>query len=390
MKILLLTKSITTLGGVQRVVCTLCSSFAKEHDVTILSDDRVDKVSRYDVVNVKRVDINDVSKGFYNYSFLKKVIKKLNRSIGFLNFNILNKININLHYKKSNIVNLINYINVNEYDVVIGAQGDMAMYVALIKSSVTSKCIGWNHSPFDCYYNLRSRYYYGQSKIFMKYMRQLDELVVLSKYDYECFKTKWDIETNVITNIKSFTSEEKSDLSKKNFIAIGRFTYAKGFDILIEAFNLFYADNNSYRLTLIGDGEEIDEYNELIAKYNLGEQITIVNNVYDVKPYILNSCCLLMPSRWEGLGLVMLEAFEMGVPVIAFDLDTIKEHLINNYNGVKCGEINVDNFYNGMKRYLTLNKNMLQQNCIESSKLFSEDVILNKWENMINGIDKPF
>ncbi len=390
MKILFLTKSITTFGGVQRVVSSLANGLAKENDVTIISNDSISIDSRYNLCNVKRENLNNVSPRFYEYHFIEKVVKKINRHIGFLNHKFLLEFNKRLHYKTSNINNLIKYINENEFDVVIGAQGDMAMYVALIKDDIKSKTIGWNHSMFECYYRLRGNYYYGQEKLFVRYMNNLDELVVLSEYDKQCFKEEWNLDVSVITNIKSFVSNEKSDLSRKNFIAIGRFIYAKGFDLLIEAFNKFYLENNEYRLTIIGEGELYDSYVNLIEKYNLQNRITIIRNIYDVKTYLLNSCCLIMPSRWEGLGMVMVEAFEVGIPVIAFDLKTINGILINNYNGVKCCDISIDSLYNGMMYYTTLNKYELQKNAINTAKLFNEEIIVEKWREKLNGIDKPF
>ncbi len=333
---------------------------------------------------VNREDINNISHNFFKFSFFKRVIKKINRSTRFLNNNYLFNLNRNLHYKKRNIDNLINYVNNESFDIVVGAQGDMAMYLALIKDSISAKAIGWNHSMFDCYYYLKGKYYYGESYLFKKYLVKLDEVVVLSNYDKECFKSNWNMNVSVIPNIKSFSSSVKSSLTKKNFLAVGRFTHAKGFDILIEAFNIFKKNNNGYRLTIIGEGELEVLYYNLIKKYNLEDSVFILNGITNIKPYLLNSCALIMPSRWEGLGMVMVESFEMGVPVIAFDLPSIKDYLINNYNGLKCSENTKEDLARVMKNYKEINNLEMQKNVIKSVEIFNEDNVVEQWSLLFN------
>lgn len=379
-----MTKSITSLGGVQRVVIQLANSLSKYHDVTILSDDNSNKIPIFDISsNVQRENVNNVNDNFFNFNLISKVIKKINRNIGILNNKFFRIINENLHYKKNNRNKLINYINENSFDIVIGAQGDISMYLALISSKINAKTIGWNHSTFNSYYYLKGFYYYGQSYLFKINLKKLDEIVVLSDYDKECFRSKWGIDVNVITNMKTFTSKIKSSLESNTFIAVGRFTYVKGFDILIEAFNIFNKENKGYKLLIIGDGELENVYRSLINKYELNNSIHIITNTVDIKPYLLNSCGLIMPSRWEGLGMVMIESFEMGVPVIAFDLPSIKDYLISNYTGLKCNNINCNDLSRTIKNYTMLNLKLMQSNCIKITNLFSEEHVLSKWNVLL-------
>lgn len=258
------------------------------------------------------------------------------------------------------------------------------MYLSLISNMINAKTIGWNHNVFDSYYYLRGNYFYGEEYLFKKYISNLDEIVVLSNYDQDRYKKEWDIDTTTITNIKSFNSVIKSDLTKKNFLAVGRFVHSKGFDILIEAFNLFYQDNKEYRLTIIGDGLLENNYIELIKSYDLQHSVFILNSINNIQPYLLNSCCLIMPSRFEGLGMVMVEAFEVGVPVIAFNLPTIKDYLIDDYNGLKCVEFGYNNLYLTIKKYTETNIMKYQKNCIETSNIFNEENIISKWNELFN------
>lgn len=380
MKILIITKSITNLGGVQRVVTSLSNELCNLYDVTILSIDKVEEDTKYILNNkIKRVYMY----GFYKNSYIRRIVKKINRTIPFLNNNIFYYINKRLHYKKKNIIYLTNYININKFDVVISAQGELSMYLALC--NVKAKKIGWFHSMFDTYFYKRGNYYYGEKNLFKKYIDCLDSIVVLSKYDQECFKRKWNKDVDCITNIKSFESFEKCNHNNKKFVTAGRFVHAKGFDILIKAFSVFVKTNNEYTLTILGSGPLERYYIKLIKKYKLENYISIINNVTNIKPFLLESSCFIMPSRWEGLGMVMVESFEVGLPVIAFDLPSIKDYLIDGFNGFKCNSFSFVMLAQKMAEYTNYcNKKYMKQNCIDTAKQFNKEIILDDWIELIN------
>jgi glycosyltransferase involved in cell wall biosynthesis len=98
--------------------------------------------------------------------------------------------------------------------------------------------------------------------------------------------------------------------------ACGRLVQQKGFNILIDALSDL-ADN--IKLVLIGDGEEKQSLKHQIKKLNLENRVSLVG--YDRNPYkyIARSDLFVMPSLWEGFGLMLIEAMALGVPVIASD-----------------------------------------------------------------------
>lgn len=100
------------------------------------------------------------------------------------------------------------------------------------------------------------------------------------------------------------------------FVAIGRLAREKGLDRLINAI----ADTKfdfKWRLDLIGDGDQRSKLEELITQKKLGENIFVYG--YDSQPWnkAAQADCLLLPSLWEGMPNVALEALACGLPVIA-------------------------------------------------------------------------
>jgi len=100
----------------------------------------------------------------------------------------------------------------------------------------------------------------------------------------------------------------------RHFIAAGRMTHQKGFDLLIPWFAEMPED---CRLTILGDGPQRDALEALRADYDLTNRIDMPG--FDASPWqrIAQADAFLMPSRWEGMPNAALEALALGTPVIA-------------------------------------------------------------------------
>jgi glycosyltransferase involved in cell wall biosynthesis len=107
--------------------------------------------------------------------------------------------------------------------------------------------------------------------------------------------------------------------------AAGRLAYSKGLDNLIEAFRL--ADLPNARLVILGEGRERRRLERL-----LGPNMAMPGFRKNVKDYYQAFDLFVCPSRREPLPLVMLEAFDAGVPIVASTADGCRE-LVEEYGG---------------------------------------------------------
>lgn len=107
----------------------------------------------------------------------------------------------------------------------------------------------------------------------------------------------------------------------KKFITIGRFSPEKGHERLINAFNKFCRDYPDSQLIIIGGhGVLYDDTVELINGLEYGKNISLIKGISNPMP-ILKQCDLfIMPSYYEGWGIVIMEADTLDVPVIATDI----------------------------------------------------------------------
>ena len=125
------------------------------------------------------------------------------------------------------------------------------------------------------------------------------------------------------------------DNAKKHFLASGRFAYQKGFDLLVEAFDIARKKRNDIELFIIGvnDGNAKEEYDrvwEIVKNRHLDKfvhSIGFQNNPYN---YVKHADVFVLSSRWEGMPNVLLEALYLGTPVAAFKCIPIIERIVKN------------------------------------------------------------
>ena len=105
---------------------------------------------------------------------------------------------------------------------------------------------------------------------------------------------------------------------EKNYVIghIGRFSAVKNHDFLVDVFLEVHNQNDNARLLLIGDGELYQDTIKKVENLGLKESVTFLGLVDEVNRYINAMDILVLPSLFEGLGLVVVEAQASGLPVI--------------------------------------------------------------------------
>ena len=126
---------------------------------------------------------------------------------------------------------------------------------------------------------------------------------------------------NGINSPKIFNNSHE----RTKFLFVGRLTGIKGLDIAIKA--LAGLENYKWTLDIIGDGSKREELESLVKSLNLNQRIIFhgAKSKSDVILFMAKSSCLLFPSFSEGMGLSVLEAASMKLPVIASDLPALRE-----------------------------------------------------------------
>ncbi|MBU3180722.1 glycosyltransferase family 4 protein [Clostridium psychrophilum] len=393
MKICFITSSIFNHGGIQRVLSILANRLSLNYQVDILcTDDRLaENREIYNLSPEINVELNsDLMSNNIIHRIISKAGRVINNKTGLLNNKHLITI-LRKSYCSDKIQHkFIKYLNDKEYDLVIGVEGDYSLLVGIIAERLRAKTIGWQHNSYDAYFKTQNRYYWNQDELYKNYIKKLDQYIVLTDYDKEMFKKNMQLDVTRIYNPLSFVSKNKSKCSSKNILFVGRLVEKqKGLDFLIESFKKVVSKKTDWKLIIVGDGPDKQKLMDLIIESKLEENVEIVPFTSEVEQYYLNSSILISTSRWEGFGLVITEAMECGLPVIAFSNSGPKE-IINkpNENGilVPCGDCDelakkmVDLIEDEEKR------NRIASQAIVRAKDFSIIKIYGEWDKMLHNM----
>ncbi|MCD8014690.1 MAG: glycosyltransferase [Lachnospiraceae bacterium] len=122
-------------------------------------------------------------------------------------------------------------------------------------------------------------------------------------------------------NIAKSTREELG-YSDEDFVIghVGRLSEPKNHTFLIDVFAEVHKKDDKYKLLLVGDGELRTEIEQKIKSLGLENFVQMTGTRSDVNRLMMAMDLFLFPSKWEGLGIVMIEAQATGCPCIASDV----------------------------------------------------------------------
>ena len=213
----------------------------------------------------------------------------------------------------------------------------------------------------------------------------LDKYIVLKDADRQKM-LKYEKDKIIrIYNPVGFKQEKKSSLENKKFLALGRLSEEKGFDILINNFKEFNKQNKEWTLDIYGEGPKRKQLEEQVKNLNLGDYIRIMHRTNDVKEKYKEASVYCMSSYSEGLPMVILEAMESGLPVIVYDLPCVKEVFNNNEEGIIIEDRNDEEYVKAMLELANdLSKRKeFAKNAINRAKDFSIENIGKQWEDFL-------
>lgn len=184
--------------------------------------------------------------------------------------------------------------------------------------------------------------------------------------------------------------DNNNDKKNLNILCIARLVpKKKGQDILIRAVALLNRRGFKVRCSLVGaapaDHQEYrDELEKLVHELQVEENVFFLGNRSDVPQLLAHADLFVLPSRYEGFGIAIVEAMMAGVPVIASDIDGPKEIIKNGENGLLFHSGDVEALVSAILQVMSGElKN-------ETEKIQKEAILKYGIENMANSLRKEY
>lgn len=217
----------------------------------------------------------------------------------------------------------------------------------------------------------------------LKPLRNID--IVFSENILKYFyKSNFEVIPNGIKIDKYNLILPKNDIF--TFIAVGRLETVKNHSFLIEIAKELKKEYE-FEIHIVGEGYLKDELTALIDKYSLSSNIKLLGLRNDVDKLLNKSHCLIMPSLWEGLPIVILEAGAASLPIVSTNVGSIGS-LLNDKNGYLCS---LAEFKKTMKEVMDdYQKSIVKGKCLfeNINENYSIEAVVSRHEAIYNNLNK--
>ena len=222
-----------------------------------------------------------------------------------------------------------------------------------------------------------------------KTAKRFDRFVVLTEED----KENWGNQEHicVIPNANTFSPIRTAALDAKKVIAVGRYSYQKGFDRLIDAWRIVTKSCPDWQLEIVGEGDEKVALQNRIDRYGLAEQVKLMPATSAIEEAYLDASVMVLSSHYEGLPMVLLEAQSFGLPIVSFACQCGPKDIVEDgETGYLVPEGNVEQLAERLVNVMTNEtlRKAMGRKAKEASRRYDEDRVMKQWIDTFKSLTK--
>ena len=220
-----------------------------------------------------------------------------------------------------------------------------------------------------------------------KTAKRFDRFVVLTEED----KENWGSQEHicVIPNANTFSPIRTAALDAKKVIAVGRYSYQKGFDRLIDAWRIVTKSCPDWQLEIVGEGDEKVALQNRIDRYGLAEQVKLMPATSAIEEVYFGASVMVLSSHYEGLPMVLLEAQSFGLPIVSFACQCGPKDIVEDgETGYLVPEGNVEQLAERLVNVMTNEtlRKAMGRRAKEASHRYDEDRVMKQWIDMFKSL----
>lgn len=197
---------------------------------------------------------------------------------------------------------------------------------------------------------------------------------------------------NPVAKADYISAEMREKSKRKILLAAGRFDdKVKQFSLLIKGFALLHHEFPDWEFVLCGDGPDKALYEKLIVSLGLEGYVTMPGMINDMGAYYSKSHLFCIPSRYEGFGLVTVEAQSYGLPVVGFSQCSGTNDIISHKeNGLLADKMTAECLMESLS-FLMKDQSLrlkMGERGQEMLSRYDEKLIYDQWEKLLTNMSK--
>lgn len=247
-----------------------------------------------------------------------------------------------------------------------------------------TKVVSWEH--FNCEFEQQVLYRKLISRLTVHFS---DYIITLTEEDKENYRRILGRKTQIsaIYNMVPKMNRNEKVFRENWIVTAGRLTYQKGIEYLAQIAASVLKKHRDWKWLVLGDGEERMILEQAISENNLEDQLILKGTVDHVEWYLNRAKLFVLTSRYEGFGMCLVEALQMKVPCISFDVKIGPSEIITrDQNGIlippfECEQMiqEIDNLIDNPDRLEELSVNTMI-----GFERYQDVYIKEKWKTVLN------
>jgi len=376
------------MGGIERVLVEVLQNIdLKKFEIELLIEDEFKEENIFEKDIPKEIKVT-----YLRPEWLLQKTKWLRERKKNIFYNIFYNLFIELERQVRNN-NLNKFLKTTQAETLV----DFDMGLNKVAHKINMKKIAWIHASINKWYEEKNKI-----ERLGKRLRNYDKIVTIcdemKKETIELYPFledkivriynpfNFDRVYKLAENTEEITFEQQKLYSCDYFISVMRLTTKqKDFSTLLKAYKKLVELGRKEKLLIFGDGPDKNQIEKMIKELNLEEKAILMGSVKNPYPWIKNAKLFVHSSKYEGFGLVLVEAMINDVCVVSADCPVgPKEVLDYGKSGILVKAGDVDSLVDGMLEGL---KN--KEKYIEHSKLrvkeFDIKEVMKEYEKIIEG-----
>lgn len=278
------------------------------------------------------------------------------------------------------------FLKDRQIDIIIDI--DIVLDVLSLPASrrMKTKVVSWEH--FNCEFEQQILYRRLISRLTVHFA---DYIITLTETDKDNYGKILGRKTQIssIYNMVPKMKRHEEVLRENWIVTAGRLTYQKGIEYLAEIAVPVLKKHRDWKWLVLGDGEDRNILEQAISENKLEDQLILKGTVNQVEWYLDRAKLFVLTSRYEGFGMCLVEALQMQVPCVSFDVKIGPSEIIaDGQNGILIPPFACEQMVREINSLIE-NPGRLErmaENTTIGFERYQDAYIIEKWKNILDNL----